>query len=145
MRTSNPPWDQDKCPNMSPPTRTPSSSHLSRELTLWLSPSPPGVPRGPEATLSSRQKPRVPSESGGGLLDKGEAFILPLARGTSWAWLGRASLHRAAQGLRELVLRVPRFTVPCEWLSGKDSPCQETVGSIPGSGRSLGEGNGNRL
>ena len=32
----------------------------------------------------------------------GEAFILPLARGTSRAWVGRASLHQAAQGLRGL-------------------------------------------
>lgn len=72
MRTSNLPWDQDKCPNPSPPTRTPSSSHLSRELMLWLSPSLPEVPRGLEAVLPSLQKPTVPLESGKGLLDKGK-------------------------------------------------------------------------
>ena len=31
------------------------------------------------------------------------------------------------------------------WLRGKEPPCREDLGSIPGLGRSPGEGNGNPL
>ena len=51
---------------------------------------------------------------------------------------------REVPGLKSnLLLRRKGF---CKWLSGKESACNAgDVGSIPGSGRSPGEGNGNSL